>query len=139
MKIIYENNKRKLIKDDGKNIDISDGSIVLYNGIYYGNKNDIDIHSEVNTAFIGTVVTDRFYYESGITGIYIDPHYIWSKIQNKWLKIINKPIPKKYFLYPHLLMLPGFDYNYHPLYLLHTVENTKLSEYNDIIETFSLE
>jgi hypothetical protein len=39
---------------------------------------------------------------------------------------------EKYFLYPHLLMLPETYYHSKPLYFLHTCENRSLSDFNNI-------
>jgi hypothetical protein len=45
-------------------------------------------------------------------------------IDNQWHKIINYVEPRtKYFLYPHLLVLPDEYYNYKPLYTLDTIKN----------------
>ena len=52
-------------------------------------------------------------------------------LNNKLFKIINykKPITK-YFVYPHLLMLPNIDHYCKPLYFLNTTENLdNLSEH----------
>ena len=119
MQIITRNNQRILIKDNNEEVLIEDGSIIQYTGIYYKTINDI-----VETSFIGEVETCRYRHDTGITGIYVKPLYIFNIMKDEWYKIIDYTPPnKKYFLYPHLLMLPDTDYNYHPLYFLHTCEN----------------
>lgn len=136
--IIIKNNKRILINTN-KEIDISDGEIIKYEGIYYKKINDIIETIEISTIFIGIVETHRSEYNTGIIGIYIKPLYIFNILNNEWNKIINYESPKtKYFLYPHLLILPDADYNYHPLKLLHTCEIESLNNFINITKTFSL-
>jgi hypothetical protein len=60
-------------------------------------------------------------------------NYEWNKIDN------YSPPKQKYFLYPHLLMLPGEYYNFHPLYYLHTCENKSLDEFKNINKFISLD
>jgi hypothetical protein len=132
MKITKINNKRELLKDDGKIVNISDGYIIQYQGIYYKKINEIIDFAEIKTMFIGVIECDRYRYDTGITGIYIKPLYIWNNMQYRWNKIINYKEPKfKYFLYPHLLMLPDTYYNYKPLYFMETCENKDLNEFNN--------
>ena len=72
------------------------------------------------TKFIGLIECPRIN-NSETFGIYIKPMYVFN---NEWYKIIKYVNPKtKYFLYPHLLLLPDEYYNYKPLYTLHTVKN----------------
>jgi hypothetical protein len=48
----------------------------------------------------------------------------------KWHKIINYKLPnKKYFYYPHLLMLPETYYHFQPLYFFQTIESISLDEF----------
>jgi len=57
-------------------------------------------------------------------------------------KIINykNPGSEKYFLYPHLLVLPGNNSQYYyPLLFLDSVRRRDLSDFIDIKNTFSLE
>jgi hypothetical protein len=139
MQIVIINNKRILIKDNDEQLDISDEKIIQYTGIFYKPKEenrisiyDVDI---VETKFIGKVETYRAASDE-ITGIYIVPLYLLDK---EWIKIGNYVSPKnKYFLYPHLLMLPGKYYHYYPLYFLHTCEPAYLNEFTNITKTIDL-
>ena len=139
MKIIIKNNYRILVKDDGYEVNINDGNVVEYTGLYYNHiKNEIANLSEIETSFIGIIETQRSR-EDIIQGIYIKPLYIWSKVSSEWMKINDyKPPVTKYFLYPHLLMLPETHYHYKPLYFLHTCKNRSLSDFNNIRKEFSL-
>ena len=139
MKIIIKNNYRILVKDDGSEVNINDGDIVQYTGLYYNHiKNETANLSTIETGFIGIIETQRSR-EDIIQGIYIKPLYIWSKVGSEWMKINDYEYPiTKYFLYPHLLMLPETHYHYKPLYFLHTCENKSLSDFNNIIKEFSL-
>ena len=120
MKIIDEkNNVRILIKDDNSEINISDGQFIKYTGIYYKNSTNLE---DIETSFYGIIECCRYRYDLGTTGIYIKPLYIF--LNNEWYKIINYINPtNKYFLYPHLLMLPNIYHYYKPLYFLDTIEN----------------
>lgn len=142
MQIINRCNCRILIKDNNKEVDISDGSIIEYDGIYYKNiENTIVNTVDIRTKFIGKVDCHRSD-ETGTTGIYIIPLYLFNIKNNEWNKISNHeyPIPKqKYFLYPHLLMLPDKYYNYKPLYFLDTCENKSLDNLNNVTELIHLE
>jgi hypothetical protein len=142
MKIIIKNNYRILVKDDGSEVNINDGYIVQYIGVYYKHiENEISNIAnifEIETKFIGIVETER-YSEGIIQGIYIKPLYIWSIVGSEWMKINDYERPvTKYFLYPHLLMLPKSHYHSRPLYFLHTCENKELSDFNNITKEFSL-
>jgi hypothetical protein len=137
MEIIIKNNNRTLIKENGIEININDGSIIQYTGIYYKNINDLQNISYIETTFIGIVETHRYKYDSGITGIYIRPLYIL--LDDEWHKIINFKNPvEKYFLYPHLLMLPDHNYTYRPLHYFHTCINASLHDYVNINKTLEL-
>ena len=141
MKIIIKNNTRLLVKDDGSKVNIENGDAVEYFGVYYNyTKNEICHIFEKETKFVGIVETQRSQ-EGIIQGIYIKPIYIWSIVNGEWLKINDyKPPVTKYFLYPHLLMLPEMDYP-NPnkyLYFLHTCHNIELSDFNSITKEFSL-
>ena len=117
----YEQN-RVLIKDDGSCVCLENDAIVEYTGIYY-RKNKYG-HVTFERKFIGCVECDRSK-EENMTGIYIKPLYML--IDKKWYKITNYQCPiSKYFLYPHLLMLPGEYYHYKPIYTLDTVKNISL-------------
>lgn len=152
MKIIIENNNRILIKDNFLKINMNDGNIIQYTGIYYtpikdndkpkdnDTPKDNDKPVEIETTFIGIIEGEKYRYNSGIFGIYIKPLYILDIINNEWLKIINYKEPKeKYFLYPHLLVLPEYSYNYcYHLRFLQTCENIDLDKFINITKTFDL-
>lgn len=132
MHIIYNQNKRILINDANQELDISDGSIIQYTGIYYTPE------KEIETQFIGKIETSRANSKE-TTGIYIVPLYLWNNNTFEWLKIDNYQPPKnKYFLYPHLLMLPNIVYHCHPLYFLHTCQSANFNDYEKITKTTSL-
>jgi hypothetical protein len=139
MKIVKNGSHRILVKDDAIIVDISDGHIIQYRGIHYKPKNkDFEIVEE-ETNFIGKIETQHAD-GAQITGIYVVPIYVWNNKTFEWFKIINYEPPKnKYFLYPHLLMLPHTRYHYQPLYLLHTCETAHLQNYEKIIKTIDLE
>ena len=83
MKIIYRHNNyninnlnRILVKDDGSEVNIDDGAVVEYNGLYYNCiKNEIYDVFKTETLFVGIVQTQRSR-EDIIQGIYIKPIYI---------------------------------------------------------------
>jgi signal peptidase I len=139
MKIVIKDNNRVLEQDDTNDLIINDGDIIMYLGIYHKKIFDIvDDIIEIQTRFIGQIYTYRADTD-GITGIYIVPLYIWNNINSEWHKIVDYQVPTtNYFLYPHLLMLPGKDYHYKPIYTLHTCENCDLDNYKDITKTFCL-
>ena len=137
MKIIKINKKRILIKENkeidkeidkeiNKNeIDISNGNIVEYTGIYYKNIKNIIKLIKIETKFIGVIENHKYRHDTGIIGIYIKPLFIYYN--DRWNKIINYKDPiYKYFFYPHLLVLPDKYYHYHPLYFIDTIENKNL-------------
>ena len=143
MRIDYHDSySRTLIKDNNEEVTINDGSIVEYSGIYYKTINDIVRLAEIQTKFIGKVTTYRSLH-GVVTGIYIEPLYIWNELKYEWNKIINyKPPKTKYFLYPHLLALPPpneCNTQYKPLNFLDTVINRNLDDFSHITNTFSLE
>lgn len=143
MKIIIDMGVRLLIKDDDSMYNISDGEIIKYTGIYYVPDPNNSIPLEVEATFIGKIECERYHNSSGISGIYINPLYIFYDDSNgpgceagpefnkgKWHKIINYKIPhQKYFYYPHLLMLPETHYHFQPLYFFNTVEKVSLVEF----------
>jgi hypothetical protein len=131
-----------LIKEDSKEVNITDGQIIQYSGIYYKKMVDDEIYNkaEIETTFIGKVECNKYHHETGYQGIYVMPLYIWSIIQYKWLKIINLEYPKpKYFLYPHLLLLPEINCNYKSIYKLHTCDNRKLEDFAYVTDTIELQ
>ena len=142
MKIIIKNCHRLLVKDDGSEVNIDEDDVVEYNGLYYNYINN-EIFSDVfekETKFVG-IVTSQKYGNNIIQGIYIKPIYIWSIVNSEWLKINDyKPPVTKYFLYPHLLMLPEMDYPNPNKYLffLNSCRNIQLSDFNSITKEFSL-
>jgi hypothetical protein len=140
MNLINKNKILTLIKDSKEELDVSVGTIVEYRGIYYKNVNDLSNLTEVETKFIGKVVSENYSFDIGYIGIYIEPLYILNPTDKQWNIILNyEPPQKKYFLYPHLLMLPFAYYHFNPLYFLHTIETRKLEDYSNITDTFCLE
>lgn len=141
MKIIDIENNRILEKDNNEEVKINNNDIIEYTGIYYKIINDIIEITKIETSFVGIVESSKYRYDSGTIGVYIKPLYIFDKIDNIWKKIINyKPPIQKYFLYPHLLLLPQYDYyNYYPvLYFLHTCKNVSLNDFNNVTLDFKL-
>jgi hypothetical protein len=140
---ISDTRLRVLTKDDNTRYNISDGEIIKYTGIYYLPDPNNSIPLEVEATFIGKIECERYHHHSGISGIYINPLYIFYDDSNgpgceagpeftegKWHKIINYKTPRqKYFYYPHLLMLPETYYHFQPLYFFHTVEQVSLAEF----------
>jgi hypothetical protein len=141
MEIVTINNTHILIKENGTEVNINDGDIIQYTGIYYKKINDIVRTVQIETTFVGVIETSRYRYDTGVTGIYIKPIYIWDIINNEWLKIVNlNPPTTKYFLYPHLLMLPQYIYGHgYPLNFLQTCENKSLDEFINIKKEFNLD
>jgi hypothetical protein len=145
MNIIYKNSQRILTKNytnqyENNQVDISDGSIVEYTAYYYPKVNTISEYAKVETKFIGKVECEKSRF-SEIIGIYIAPLYIWSHIDYEWKTIINYTYPTygiKYFVYPHLLLLPGKKSSKNPLYFLETVRTANLSDFSHIENTFTL-
>jgi hypothetical protein len=123
----YEENRVLIKDDDGTCVDVKNNAIVEYTGIYYRKSQSCEnVHAHINfeRRFIGCVECHRSN-EDKITGIYIKPLYML--INKKWYKIKNYQSPRyKYFLYPHLLMLPGEYYHYKPIYTLDTIKNISL-------------
>ena len=141
MEIVTINNTRILIKENGIKVSINDGDIIQYTGIYYKKINDIVRAVQIETTFVGIIETYRYRHDIGVSGIYIKPLYIWDIINNEWLKIVNlNPPATKYFLYPHLLMLPQHMYGLsYPLNFLHTCENPSSDEFINIKKEFNLD
>jgi len=142
MEIIIKNNNRILVKENGTKININDGDIIQYSGIYYKNINDIVKRVEIETTFIGVVETKKYKCDNGIEGIYVRPLYIWDIMNCEWYKIfVFNPPQTKYFLYPHLLILSQYNnYSscYYPLYFLDTCENRSLDDFINIQKPFHL-
>jgi len=139
--IIKDDNQRTLIKDDSDEaeVNISDGQIIQYTGIYYKTINDISEIAKIETQFIGVIETKRYRYDLGITGIYVKPLYIWDILNYQWRKIVNYKCPmSKYFYYPHLLSLPKTNSFNIPLYFLHTCQNTSLDNFINVTKDFTL-
>jgi hypothetical protein len=138
--VVTDNQKRILINSVVDTIvNIDDGDTVEYMGVYYKRLADPLQTAEIKTKFIGTIECQRYHDSMGITGIYIKPLYIWHVMEHRWRRIINYHIPtNKYFVYPHLLLLPDTYYNYKPLYTLDTCKNISLEEVNNVIDTFDL-
>lgn len=123
---------RILVKDGGSCVSVENNAIVEYTAIYYRqSKSSENIYTTINfeRKFIGCVECHRSN-EENITGIYIKPLYML--VDEKWYKITNYQNPRyKYFLYPHLLMLPGEYYHYKPIYTLDTIKNISLDGLDD--------
>ena len=110
---------RILIKDDNTQIQIGDKQLIEYKGIHY--KSFGTGFLSMYTTFIGLIESPRIN-NSETVCIYIKPIYVIS--DNQWHKIVKYVEPRtKYFLYPHLLLLPDEYYNYKPLYTLDTIKN----------------
>lgn len=130
---------RALYIGDNEKINISDNSIIQYTGIYYKKIDEIVDIVTIETIFVGKIETSRGNYINGTTGIYVEPLFIWDFINSEWLKISNYKKPtNKYFLYPHLLLLPNEHYHYKPLYFLHTCQNIDIENFKDINKIFNL-
>ena len=129
-------NKRTLVKHDKKEVNISDGDIIKYTGIFYekiNNEYKLEEIREIETTFIGIIETCRGDFREGTTGIYVAPLYMLNQKSGEWNKIPNYTKPRnKYFLYPHLLMLPDKYYHYKPLYFLHTCENIDINDFGNV-------
>ena len=138
--IIIRNNNRILIKESGIEVNINDGDIIQYTGIYYKEINDIVRRVNIETTFVGVIETCRYRYDTDTTGIYVKPLYIWDIMNEKWYKIVNlNPPQTKYFLYPHLLSLSlQNDYHCSSLYFLDSCENKSLEEFANIDTLFEL-
>jgi len=133
MIITSENNVRTLVKDNGARVDISDGAIVQYTGIYYKLVNDIVEWVEIETSFIGSIECEQSRHDEGLRGVYIKPLYIWDIMNSEWKKILKyTPPSKKYFWYPHLLLLDNKTHHGYPLYFLDTLEKRDLADFENI-------
>ena len=138
MQIKIINDHRVLVKDYDETVNIDDGEIITYPGIYYKTINDIVHKAEIQTMFIGKVETYRSD-SNGITGIYVEPLYIWNELKYEWNKIANFTRPtSRYFEYPHLLMLPNTQYSGPCLKVLESVRNTESSIYENVTTLFNL-
>ena len=120
MQIIVKNGARVLLKDKTKDkgegkkgeekeneVNVNDGDIIMYTGMYHKIINDIVKYVKIETTFIGKVICEKYRDIEGIVGIYVEPLYIFNMMYDEWNKIINYKPPngKKYFLYPHLLLV----------------------------------
>ena len=142
MQIVLEaNNNRVLIKDNGETVNINNGDIIEYTGIYYKLINEIVSMVEIRSAFIGEIDFSRTTTDNVLDGIYVKPLYIRDNIRHEWNKIVTfKPREDMSFLYyPHLLLLPDIHHDRFPLYFLHTCKNKRLKDYSHIIKCFSLD
>ena len=143
MKIILDANKKRILQqDNGENVNINNGDIIQYTGIYYKTINEIVTMVQIETTFIGSVNFGRTINDIDFTGIYVTPLYIRDNINNEWNKVVNfNPRTDDSFLYyPHLLLLA--DPHWHegfPLYFLHTCINAKLDNFLHIYKCFSLD
>jgi hypothetical protein len=92
MQFKFINNQRILIKSNNEEIKVNDNDVVEYIGIFYKINNNLYDMEESEKKFIGKVETDRGD-GTGITGIYIQPLFIFDQIDNEWLKISNYSFP----------------------------------------------
>ena len=143
MKIIVDSNKNRILKKyNGEQVNINNGDIIQYTGIYYKTINDIVKVVEIETDFVGVVDFGKTTNDINFTGIYVKPLYIRDNIKNEWNKIASFiPTTDESFLYyPHLLMLPeqSCDSGF-PLDFLHTCVNVKLDKFSDVYKCFSLD
>jgi hypothetical protein len=139
MQIENKSGIRILTKHDNEQINVSDGSIIQYTGIYYKVIKDIVNIVEIQTTFIGEVECKKYRFDEGITGVFVKPLYIFDSVKSKWCKIIDYLGPRnKYFFYPHLLSLPNYNHYSKPLDFLNTCSNISLEEFKDVTDTFSL-
>jgi len=143
MKIIVDANKNRILQqDNGENVNINNGDIIEYTGIYYKTINEIVKMVQIETTFIGSITWGRTTDDINFTGIYVNPLYIRDNIRNEWNKVVSfKPRTEESFLYyPHLLLLP--DPHWHegfPLYFLDTCTNVNLDNFSHIYKCFSLD
>ena len=143
MKIIVDkHNNRILIKYNGEQVNINNGDIIQYTGIYYKTINDIVKMVEIETDFVGLVDFGKTTNDINFTGIYVKPLYIRDNIKNEWNKIVSF-IPRtdeSFLYYPHLLMLPEQPcVNGFPIEFLHTCTNVKLDKFIGVYKCFSLD
>lgn len=133
-----------LFKKDENNsiININNGAIIQYKGIYYKKKENDSINTlEIETFFVGKIDEYKYNHENGYEGIFVQPLFILNELTQEWKRITNYSPPthdNKYFYYPHLLMLPPFHSYHNPLYFLHTCKNVNLDDFKDIALTFEL-
>jgi hypothetical protein len=142
MKIVVDaHNNRILHQDNGDLVNINNGSIIQYTGIYYKTINEIVKMVEIRTSFIGSVDWGKTTTDTGVTGIYVKPLYIYDNIRDEWNKLVNfKPRTDISFLYyPHLLLLPDIYSMDFPLYFLQTCKNKCLDDFSNIYKCFSLD
>jgi hypothetical protein len=143
MKIIVDSNKNRILKKyNGEQVNINNGDIIQYTGIYYKTINDIVKMVEIETDFVGVVDFGKTTNDINFTGIYVKPLYIRDNIKNEWNKIASfTPSTDESFLYyPHLLMLPDetCDSEF-TLDVLHTCKNVKLDNFSSVYKCFSLD
>jgi len=143
MKItLNSNNKRILKKYNGNQVNINNGDIIQYTGIYYKTINDIVKMVEIETEFVGVVDFGKTTDAKHFTGIYVTPLYIRDNIKNEWNKIVsfNPRTDESFLYYPHLLALPDTPcVNGIQLDFLYTCENVKLDNFINVYKCFSLD
>lgn len=143
MKIILDRHTKRILKKyNGDQVNINNGDIIQYTGIYYKTINDIVKMVEIETDFVGLVDFGKTTNDVHFTGIYVKPLYIRDQIKNEWNKIVSfTPRTDESFLYyPHLLVLPETPSdNGIPLEFLHTCENVKLDAFVGVYKCFSLD
>ena len=99
---ITESHEKRFLSIPGKpQINISDGAIVKYIGYYW---TDFGKYEKTDCEFVGEVVCVKVT-QYTYNGIYIKPLY--KKSGTSWKKFTEYEEPtSKYFVYPHLLILP---------------------------------
>jgi hypothetical protein len=132
--ITEKDGHRILIKESDVEVNVNDGDVIQYEGIYYKTVNNSI--EPVKTTFVGVVKCGRSTYYTGVEGIYVKPLYVLDTLADEWYKIVGLEPPKtKYFYYPHLLMLSQHNMYpscYYPIYSLDTCENKSLDEFRQL-------
>ena len=108
MKITLNNNNKRILKKyNGEQVNINNGDIIQYTGIYYKTINDIVKMVEIETEFVGVVDFGKTTDEKHFTGIYVKPLYIRDNIKNEWNKIVsfNQRTDESFLYYPKVRQL----------------------------------
>ena len=144
MKItVDQRNNRILHQDNGDLVNINNGAIIQYTGIYYKTINEIVKMVEIRTSFVGSVDWGKTGTgtDTGVSGIYVNPLYIYDNIRGEWNKLVyfKQRTDISVLYYPHLLLLPGIYSMDLPLYFLQTCKNKSLDDFSEIYKCFSLD
>jgi hypothetical protein len=139
MKIVNVGSDYVLIKNNLEEVCVNIGNTIQYQGIYHKLINDIEKTVKIETAFIGIIEFHKYRHDQGTIGIYVKPLYIWNKMKEQWNKIINYKQPtRKYFLYPHLLMVDKKFGQFEGLHNLDTIVSICLDDFPCITQCFDL-